>query len=66
MKPKTRMVIYAKDIQRITGKTDRSARNIIYALRQSLGKQKHQFISVREFCAFMKISEQEVAPYLED
>jgi hypothetical protein len=60
----TRMVVYAKDIQRISGKSDRYARKILRAIRKRLGKEKHQPVSVKEFCEYMKLPETDVIKYL--
>ncbi len=58
------MVIYVKDIQRITGRGSRYSRNLLGKIRQSLGKQKHDLISVKEFCKYMNLSEEEVIQFL--
>jgi len=55
-----RIVIYAKDIERITGRSDRYARKVMAILRKDLGKQKHQFVSITEFCTYMGLPEAEV------
>lgn len=51
-----RICIYAKDIQQITGKSERQSRNIIMKIRQLHNKQKHQAITVEEFCSYMGIN----------
>lgn len=38
----TRIIIYPKDVARITGKSDRYARNVLNAVRENYGKQKYQ------------------------
>lgn len=58
------MVIYIKDIQRITGRGSRYSRNLINRIRLSLGKQKNDLISVKEFCSYMKLNEEEVTQFL--
>jgi hypothetical protein len=60
------MVIYNKDIQRIIGKTDRTARKLMKAIRKKLGKEKYQMISVAEFCAYTGLREEEVYKRLAD
>jgi len=60
-----RMVIYTKDIQRITGKSERTARQIMSYIRTTLGKRRHQLVSVGEFCSFVGLSEDEVAKYID-
>lgn len=51
-----RICIYAKDIQQITGKSERQSRNIIMKIRELHNKQKHQAITVDEFCSYMGIN----------
>jgi ribosomal protein S3 len=60
----TRIVIYTKDVQRITGKSDRHCRRILKRLRQELGKQKHHPITITEFCRYMKVDTAEIQKYL--
>lgn len=62
----TRMVIYTKDIQRITGKTERYSRKVLKKIKTKYGKQKHQLVSLAEFCQYMGLEQQEVAKYLND
>ncbi|MBT1705935.1 hypothetical protein KK060_21775 [Fulvivirgaceae bacterium PWU20] len=59
-----RMVIYVKDIQRITGRTERYCRKIMGLIRNKFGKEKHQLVSVNEFCQFMGLPLDEVRKYL--
>lgn len=49
----TRVCIYPKDIQQITGKSERQARNIINAIKKENNKQKHQAVTIQEFCTYM-------------
>jgi hypothetical protein len=60
----TRMVIYTKDIQRITGKSDSYSRKIIRVIRKKLGKQKHQPISITEFCHYLNLPIEEVLRHI--
>lgn len=55
-----RICIYPKDVQILTGKSERSARKIIAKLRLIYSKDKHQFISVKEFCDYAGLEEMEV------
>jgi hypothetical protein len=48
----TRQVVYAKDVQRITGKTERSARRLLARIRAAFQKPKDGLVSVQEFCLF--------------
>jgi len=54
------MVIYPKDVILITGKTERQSRHLLSVIRKKLGKGPGQFVSVREFCAFVGFEEREV------
>jgi len=55
-----RIVIYAKDIEIITGRSPRYARKVMSNVRKGLGKQRHQLVSVTEFCAYIGLPEHEV------
>ena len=61
-----RICIYPKDIQRITGKSERYGRNLIQKLRNSLGKQSHQFITIKEFSDFSGIELDIINKYITD
>lgn len=60
----TRIIIYPKDVQRITGKSERYGRKILNKIKAKLGKEKHQLVSLTELCEHLGISEIEVAKYL--
>jgi len=49
----SRVVIYPKDIELITGRTDRYARLVIQKIRKHYGKTKGQLISVSELAAYL-------------
>lgn len=55
-----RMVIFARDIQNIIGRSERTSRLLLQKIREALGKKAGQFISVAEFCRFTGLSEEEV------
>jgi cytochrome oxidase assembly protein ShyY1 len=59
-----RSIVYPKDVENITGLADRTARNVIQNVRKAFGKQKHQFITIREFCAYTGIDEDLVREYM--
>jgi hypothetical protein len=48
-----RICIYPKDIQIITGKSERWGRDLIKKIKEHLGKQKHQVVTVEEFCQYI-------------
>ena len=67
MKPKiTRLCIYPKDIQRITGKSERYSRDIIHKIKDYLQKPDHQFVTVAEFCTYMGLPFEEVQAFITD
>jgi hypothetical protein len=54
------MVIYAKDIALITNKTERTGRRILRQIRKAFGKEKRDYVTVKEFCLFSGFDEEEV------
>jgi hypothetical protein len=54
-----RIAIYPKDIMIITGKSERSAREILKKIKTHYRKDKHQIVTVDEFCNFMGIKHSE-------
>jgi hypothetical protein len=59
-----RIVVYAKDVENITGRKPRTARKLLEDIRKKLGKGKDQFITVREFSAYTGIDEDLVREFL--
>ncbi|UOX32953.1 hypothetical protein LXD69_13005 [Flavobacterium sediminilitoris] len=59
-----RICIYPKDIQRITGKSERQCRNIIANIKKQLNKQKHQVITLEEFCEYMGLQIDQVLQFI--
>lgn len=47
-----RAIIYPKDIQRITGKSERYGRLVIQRIKEELKKDDHQLVTVQEFCNY--------------
>lgn len=62
--PLKRAIIYTKDIQRITGKSERSARRMLNQIKKHFDKQKHQLITSEEFSRFIGIDVEVVGRYL--
>ncbi|WP_342662420.1 hypothetical protein [Flavobacterium gelidilacus] len=56
----TRICIYPKDIQQITGKSERHARYIINAIKKENNKQKHQAVTIQEFCLYMGLQVEQI------
>ena len=61
-----RMVVYAKDVQNITGRSERTARALLQKIRLQNGKGRGQFVSVAEFCKFTGLKKDEVLLFLCD
>ncbi|WP_276503198.1 hypothetical protein [Terrimonas pollutisoli] len=62
----TRVVIYPKDVENITGRRGRTARKLLQKIREALGKRSHEFITIKEFCLFTGISEELIKDFLRD
>jgi hypothetical protein len=60
----TRLCVYPKDVQRITGKSERYGRMLLLKIRENFKKQDHQFISIEEFCLYTGLKEDQVQPLL--
>ncbi|MBN8641218.1 MAG: hypothetical protein J0L86_05330 [Flavobacteriales bacterium] len=59
-----RMCIYTHDIQRITDKTERQCRNIYNDIKVFYKKQKHQVITIYEFCDYMGLDYNKTISFL--
>lgn len=55
-----RLVIYAKDIQKITGRCERSSYYLLQQIRRYFRKDPKAFVTVEEFCVFTGLREEEV------
>ena len=49
----SRICIYPKDVQVVTGKSERYGRTIIKTIKERLNKEAHQLATIDEFCDFM-------------
>ena len=47
-----RIVVYTKDVARITGRTDRTARKLLTRVRKHYSKDTRSLVTVEEFCAY--------------
>ena len=47
-----RICIYPKDIQLITGKSQRYGRLVIQKIKEKYAKEKKQLVTVEEFCNY--------------
>ncbi|SRX55785.1 hypothetical protein [Aequorivita sp. CIP111184] len=48
-----RICVYPKDVQLVTGKSERYGRMIIKKIKENLNKEAHQLVTIDEFCTFM-------------
>lgn len=67
MKPKiTRICIYPKDIQRVTGKSERYCRDLIHKIKKELNKPEHQMLSIEEFSLYIGLPVEKVQEFITD
>lgn len=55
-----RICIYPKDVQIVTGKSERYGRSIIKTIKEHLNKESHQLVTIDEFCDYMGFNVDEV------
>ncbi|MBS1641223.1 MAG: hypothetical protein JST94_05505 [Bacteroidetes bacterium] len=51
-----RLCIYPKDVQVVTGKSERYGRNLLRAIKKKFSKESHQLVTIEEFCNYTGIS----------
>ena len=61
-----RACIYPKDIQRITGRSERYGRKLLNNIKCFLDKEPHQFITINEFSEYSGIQVDIVNQYIKD
>lgn len=61
-----RACIYPKDIQRITGRSERYGRKLLNDIKDYLDKEPHQFVTIDEFSKYSGIQEDIVNTYIKD
>lgn len=59
-----RCVIYPKDIQIITGRSERYCHTLINKIRHFYRKQSHQYVTLDEFSAFSGIPIEQIEQYI--
>ncbi len=59
-----RVCIYPKDIQLITGKSERWGREIIKKIKQQFKKGEHQLVTIDEMCLYLGLNPEEVRKIL--
>jgi len=61
-----RVCIYPKDIQLITGRSERYGRKLIQTIKDVLDKKPHQFITIDEFSEYSGIKIDIINDYIMD
>ena len=61
-----RVCIFPKDVQRITGRSERYGRLLLHQIRKHFDKQPQQFVTANEFAGFTGIDLETVEEYLKD
>lgn len=51
-----RLCIYPKDVQVVTGKSERYGRSLIREIKKKFSKENHQLVTIEEFCNYTGIS----------
>jgi len=60
-----RIVIYASDIEKITGLSMRSVYRLMHDIRVAFGKDSRAFITIQEFCYYTCIAEELVRTFID-
>ena len=55
-----RIVLHTKDVVIVTGKSERYSRYLINEIKEHLGKKKHQYVTIKEFCKYLGLDQKEV------
>jgi len=61
-----RVCIYPKDVQIVTGRSERWGREVIKRIKSHFSKLPHQLVSIEEFCLYTGLSEQSVKEKLKN
>ena len=61
-----RVVIYPKDVQRLTGKSEKTSRELFKKIKKFKAKAQHQFVSIEDFAEFTGISIDLIKQHLTD
>lgn len=53
-----RLCIYPKDVQIVTGRSQRYGRKVISQIKKKLSKENHQLVTVDELCNHLGLEKQ--------
>ncbi len=59
-----RICIYPKDVQVVTGRSERYGRSLIREIKKKFSKENHQLVSIDEFCQYTGLSANSVRQLL--
>jgi hypothetical protein len=59
-----RICIYPKDVQRITGRSERYGRALLAKIKLEYNKSEHQFVTVEDFCRYTGLKTEQVYPFI--
>ena len=59
-----RLVIYPKDVQRITGRCYKYSRLLLKDIKKHLNKQEYQYVTIEEFCHYTGLKQELVQPLI--
>ena len=59
------LCIFPKDVQCITGKSERYGRQLLADIRVYLKKEPHQFVTVPEFSSYCGLNVEDLLDYLD-
>lgn len=60
-----RLVIYPKDVQRITGRCYRYSRMLLKDIRKHYNKEEYQYVTIEEFCLYTGLKLDLVLPLID-
>jgi hypothetical protein len=61
-----RVVIYPKDVQRLTGKSEKYSRMLLRKIKVNKEKAEHQFVSIDDFAEYTGITVDLIKQHLAD
>lgn len=61
---KNRLTIYTSDLQRITGRSERTCQRIINEIKDMFGLNKRQLVTVRHASEYLGIPVSEIHPFI--
>ena len=62
----TRIIVYPKDVQRITGRSEKYGGILLKKIKQEFSKKEHQFVTVEEFSQYTGLSMEMIQRFIVD